>query len=112
MAIPEISRLENNAVLVVNSLMQPLGKSIPVSLIGGVLFSIIGAYLKIRHIDTAEYVLAAALICSLFFIILALVEVWNTDSVRKQDRVIWTVAILLLGSLGGLLYFVFGRRKF
>jgi len=39
------------------------------------------------------------------------VEVWNTDRVRKQDRVLWTVAILLLGSIGGLLYFIFGRRK-
>ena len=91
--------------------MASLNRIVPISFIAGALLSIIGAYLKIRHIDGADFALGAALVCSLLFIILALVEVWNTDRVRKQDRVLWTVAILLLGSIGGLLYFIFGRRK-
>ena len=91
--------------------MASLNRFVPISFIAGALLSIIGAYLKIRHINGADFVLGAALVCSLLFIIFALVEVWNTDRVRKQDRVLWTVAILLLGSIGGLLYFIFGRRK-
>lgn len=91
--------------------MSNLNRIVPISFIAGALLSMIGAYLKIRHINGADYVLAAGLLCSVIFIILALVEVWNTDRVRQQDRVLWTIAILLLGSLGGLLYFIFGRRK-
>jgi hypothetical protein len=91
--------------------MSSFNKLVPIVFISGVLLSLIGAYLKIRHIDGADFVLGAALVCSLLFIIFALVEVWNTDRVRKQDRVMWTVAILLLGSIGGLMYFIFGRRK-
>ena len=91
--------------------MSSVNRIVPTSFIAGVLFSLIGAYLKVRHLDGANYVLAAGLLCSLVFIIFALVEVWNTDRVRKQDRILWTIAILLLGSLGGLLYFIFGRRK-
>jgi hypothetical protein len=91
--------------------MLSLNRIVPISFIAGALISMIGAYLKIRHVDIADYVLATGLLCSLVFIILALVEVWNTDRVRKQDRVLWTVAILLLGSIGGLLYFIFGRKK-
>lgn len=91
--------------------MESLNRIVPISFIAGALLSIIGAYLKIRHVEMADYILAAGLLCSVVFIILALVEVWNTDRVRKQDRVLWTVAILLLGSLGGLLYFIFGRRR-
>lgn len=91
--------------------MGNLNRIVPISFIAGALLSMIGAYLKIRHVETADYILAAGLLCSVIFIILALVEVWNTDRVRRQDRVLWTIAILLLGSLGGLLYFIFGRRK-
>lgn len=91
--------------------MSSVSRIVPISFIAGALLSLIGAYLKIRHIDGADFVLAAGILCSVVFIILALVEVWNTDRVRKQDRVLWTIAILLLGSLGGLLYFIFGRRK-
>ena len=91
--------------------MSSLNRIVPISFIAGDLLSLIGAYLKIRHIEGADYVLAAALLCSVLFFILALVEVWNTDRVRKQYRVLWTIAILLLGSIGGLLYFIFGRRR-
>lgn len=91
--------------------MGNLNRIVPISFIAGALLSMIGAYLKIRHVETADYILAAGLLCSVIFIILALVEVWNTDRVRRQDRVLWTIAILLLGSLGGLLYFILGRRK-
>jgi hypothetical protein len=91
--------------------MLSINRLVPIVFISGVLLSPIGAYLKIRHINGADFVLGAALVCSLLFIIFALVEVWNTDRVRKQDRVLWTVAILLLGSIGGLLYFIFGRKK-
>lgn len=91
--------------------MDSLNRIVPISFIAGALLSILGTYLKIRHIESADYILAAGLLCSVVFIILALVEVWNTDRVRKQDRVLWTIAILLLGSLGGLLYFIFGRRR-
>jgi multisubunit Na+/H+ antiporter MnhB subunit len=91
--------------------MDSLNRIVPISFIAGALLSILGAYLKIRHVGSADYILAAGLLCSVVFIILALVEVWNTDRVRKQDRVLWTIAILLLGSLGGLLYFIFGRRR-
>ncbi len=91
--------------------MSSLNKLVPISFIAGALFTMVAAYLQITHHDSAQHFFVIGLICNVLFIILAIVEVWNTDRVRKQDRVMWTVAILLLGSIGGLLYFIFGRKK-
>jgi hypothetical protein len=91
--------------------MLSVNRIVPIIFITGVLLSLIGAYLKITHVAMADYVLGAALVCSLMFMIFALVEVWNTDSVRKQDRVLWTVAILLLGSVAGLIYLIYRRKR-
>lgn len=91
--------------------MSSVNRIVPTSFFAGVLFSLIGAYLKVRHLDGANYVLAAGLLCSVVFIIFALVEVWNTDRVRKQDRILWTIAIVFLGGIGGLIYLIKRRTR-
>lgn len=91
--------------------MKTLRKFIALPLIVGAVCTLLGAWMKILHWSNADLLLAAGLISSVIFTVLALVEIWNSDMVRRQDRIRWTVALILLGSLGGLIYLIFGRRN-
>lgn len=91
--------------------MKTLRKFIALPLIVGAVCTLLGAWMKILHWPNADLLLTAGLMSSSIFTIMALVEIWNSDTVRRPDRIMWTVALVMLGIIGGLIYLIFGRRN-
>jgi hypothetical protein len=73
--------------------------------------SVLGAYLKILHAPGAEFLLAIVLFATLAYVLLALHEVWSSDCFTHSEKIMWTAAFVLLMSIGGVIYFLMGRRR-
>ena len=87
------------------------GTFLTISFLLSFVLTILGAYLKIMHNPAADTILIIGLIATPVYMLLALFEVWNTDVFTHSDKVMWTIAILLLSGIGGLIYFLMGRRR-
>ena len=51
------------------------------------------------------------LIASAVFIITAVYEVVTSSRIRQQEKVMWTIALILGGSISGILYIILGRKR-
>ncbi len=87
------------------------GTFLTISFLLSFVLTILGAYLKIMHATGADFVLAIGLIASLVYVLLAMYEVWSSDLFNHGEKIMWTVAFVMLMSVGGLIYFLMGRRR-
>ena len=76
--------------------------------IGGIL---IGAALKIMHVPTAELLLQISISFYLLFAALALFEIYKSNRIETIEKIMWTIGLLFLGSIAGILYLVTGRKR-
>lgn len=70
-----------------------------------------GALLKIQHAGGADILLATGLIANVVFIITAVFEVRSSTKVHYREKILWTIALILGGTVAGLVYIVIGRRR-
>ena len=77
----------------------------------GWLFAIVGAYLKITHSEGGEIVLRIGLIVWLTFIVTAIYEVRTSNRINNTQKTMWTIALILLCGVAGLIYLLSGRRR-
>ena len=87
-----------------------IGNIVRWSYIIGLITSLAGAYLKILHSQGADVLLALGLGASLVFILTAIYEVQTSKRIGSQDKIMWTIALIFLSGIAGLVYF-FGVRK-
>ncbi len=87
------------------------GSIVKSSFFAGVIFSFIGAYLKITHREVADVFLAAGIITSLVFIITAIYEVNSSKNISHREKTMWTIAFLFFNGFTGLIYFFVGRKR-
>lgn len=73
--------------------------------------SITGAYLKITHAPGADILLSAGLIATLVFIISAISEVFSSQRITHNEKIMWTIAFIFFNGIAGLVYFLIGRRR-
>ncbi len=78
-----------------------------ISLIG----ILIGAALKIMHSPSAELLLQISIACYLVFAALALYEVYKSNRIETIEKIMWTIGILFLGSIVGIIYLLVGRKR-
>ncbi len=76
-----------------------------------ILLGLIGALFKILHIPGAQMLLGISALLSLVSIISALYEIYSSDRVTVNERIMWTVGFVLFNGLTLLLYFFFGRPR-
>jgi uncharacterized membrane protein HdeD (DUF308 family) len=91
--------------------METLSKILPISFAVSFCATAMAAFMRVQHSPFATNLMVAGLVFALIFMVMAVVEIWNTDRVKDNKRVFWTLAVVLFGSLGGLMYFMIGRRR-
>ena len=74
----------------------------------GILF---GAVLKIMHSPFADLLLELSFAFYLVFAVLALYEVYQSNKIETTEKIMWTIGLLFLGSIVGILYLVAGRKR-
>ena len=72
---------------------------------------LIGAVFKIMHFPYAELLLEISIVSYLIFAALALYEIYQSNKIETLEKVMWTIGLLFLGSIIGILYLVTGRKR-
>jgi hypothetical protein len=70
-----------------------------------------GALMKITHLPGSEALLIIGILGNAVFIVCALNEVWTSMRIDKNEKIMWTIALFFLGTLGSLIYFLLGRKR-
>lgn len=91
--------------------METLSKILPISFAVSLCATVIAAFMRLQHSPFATDLMVAGLLFALIFMVMAVIEIWNTDRVKDNNRVLWTLVVVLFGTLGGLIYFMVGRRR-
>jgi hypothetical protein len=76
-----------------------------------ILTTIVGACLKIIHSEGAEVLLIIGLIASLIFIVTAVYEVRTSKRIGYAEKTMWTIALIFIGGITGIIYMIVGRRR-
>lgn len=76
-----------------------------------VLTSLIGLFLKILHLPGAQVFLVLGIIMTFVYAIIALVEIYGTDRITTNEKIMWTVSFVLFSTLAGVLYYFIGRPR-
>jgi hypothetical protein len=87
------------------------GTLLKASFAAGFLITIIGAFLKLTHAQGAETLLMIGGVSSLIFIVTALYEVNTSKRIESTEKVMWTIGLLLVSGIAGIVYILSGRRR-
>ena len=88
-----------------------LGTIVKTSFIISFITTIIGAYLKITHSESAEALLIIGLIATLVFIVTAIYEVRTSKRINNTEKIMWTIAFIFFSGIAGLIYIFIRRRR-
>lgn len=72
---------------------------------------LIGAWLKIIHHSYGGFLLNVSIVCYLIFACLVIYEVLQSHRIEKTEKIMWTIGILFLGSIVGIIYLLVGRKR-
>ncbi len=84
---------------------------IKVSFFLGLVFTMVGAMLKILHEPNSNPFLIIGIIASIIYIGLAIYEIRTSTQIDRTEKTMWTVAFIFMSGLTGLIYFVMGRKR-
>jgi hypothetical protein len=70
-----------------------------------------GALMKIMHWENASFVLGGGIAALAIFILVALYEIFKSDRVPINEKIMWLVGLFFLGWLGAFLYVLIGRKR-
>jgi drug/metabolite transporter (DMT)-like permease len=88
-----------------------IGNIVRWSYIVGLITTLAGAYLNILHAQGADVLLALGLGASLVFILTAIYEVQTSKRIGSQDKIMWTIALIFMSGIAGLMYFFWVRKR-
>ena len=74
-----------------------------------VIFSIIGAFLKINHIEYSSIILTIGVVSNLIYIIVGINEVNSSTRIQSSEKVLWTIGFLVFNPFVGIYYLI--KRK-
>ncbi|WP_291082320.1 MULTISPECIES: hypothetical protein [unclassified Flavobacterium] len=67
-------------------------------------FGVLGAILKINHIDNSNFFLVIALLCTIAYIALGIYEVNKSIKIDSSEKTLWTIGFITLGFFVGIYY--------
>lgn len=70
-----------------------------------------GTILKILHLPGGQFFLVLTVILTFIYAIIALSEIYSSDSISISEKVIWTAGFIIFSTIAGLLYFFIGRPR-
>ena len=86
---------------------QLLKISFFISLIG----ILIGSFLKITHSPSADIILEFSMLLYLVFAALVIYEVYQSNKIETTEKIMWSVGVIFLGSIAGILYLATRRKR-
>jgi len=75
------------------------------SLMISIAITIIGAMFKIMHWPGASLLLSLGLLLSLIYIVIALIEIYKTESKSLVEKVVWLIGFIVFSWIVGLIYY-------
>lgn len=91
-----------------------LGKIVTWSFFISLVVSLVGAFMKILHLPGADQLLIIGMVSNGVFVVSALSEVWRSERIDKNEKIMWTIAFVFMGFLGaiaGIVYLLLGRKR-
>ena len=91
-----------------------LGRIVTWSFFISLVLVLVGAFMKILHLPGAEQLLIVGMVTNGVFIVTALSEVWRSERIDKNEKIMWTIAFIFIGFLGtiaGIVYLLLGRKR-
>ncbi|WP_411275539.1 hypothetical protein [Daejeonella sp.] len=76
-----------------------------------VVTGIIGFAAKIMHIPGGHILILFGLLFSLVFVIIALYEIFKSDKITLDEKIMWTIGFIVVFTVTGLLYLIMGRQR-
>lgn len=73
------------------------------------LFSILGAYMKMQHVENSYIFLLIGIGLTILYIIIGIREVNNSAKISSTEKLFWTIAFLCFNFFTGIFYFI--KRK-
>ena len=77
----------------------------------GALCVLCGALGKIQHWQNAPGIMFIGFLISAFFIVLALLEIHQSNKINFQQKVLWTIAMIFFSTLAGIYYLLKARKE-
>ncbi|HLP65595.1 PLDc N-terminal domain-containing protein [Flavobacterium sp.] len=75
------------------------------------ILTIIGAFMKLSHIDSSSIVMSIGIASLVVFIFLSLSEIYKSTRIDGTEKFMWTVGMLLLSFFAGIAYLIWGRKR-
>jgi predicted membrane channel-forming protein YqfA (hemolysin III family) len=73
---------------------------------------LVGAFMKILHLPGAEQLLIVAIVSNGVFVVTALSEMWRSERIDKNEKIMWTIAFIFIGgAIAGIVYLLLGRKR-
>lgn len=76
------------------------------SLMISIAITIIGAMFKIMHWPGASLLLSFGLLISLIYIVIALIEIYKTESKSLVEKILWLIGFIVFSWIVGLIYYI------
>ena len=73
--------------------------------------TVFGIALKIYHHPEQNVVQGLAFLAWLFFLVLCLPDIFNSQKIGFAEKLMWGVALLFLGFIGGIIYLLAGKKR-
>lgn len=87
-----------------------LDAMIKASLVAGLLFTILGLYLRLYQQDDSQHWYIVGVIANIVFMITAIYEV-QTARISRSEKLYWTIGFIILGVFVGLIYLLKARKR-
>jgi peptidoglycan/LPS O-acetylase OafA/YrhL len=88
-----------------------LGSIIKSSFVVSFVIILVGAYLKLIHSYSGDMFLKIAVAVMLVFIVSAIIEVWSSSRIDKNEKIMWSIAFIFMGTFSGIIYLLMGRKR-
>ena len=88
-----------------------LGTIIKSSFVVSFVITLVGAYLKLIHSYSADMFLKIAVAIMLVFIVSAIIEVWSSSRIDKNEKIMWSIAFIFMSTFSGIFYLLMGRKR-
>lgn len=73
--------------------------------------TVIGLVLRFNHHPDHNTVEGLAFLAWLFFLVLTLPDIFNSQKISFAEKLMWGVALLFLGFIGGIIYLMAGKKR-
>jgi hypothetical protein len=77
----------------------------------GLCISAYEAYLKTFHLSGSIVILIIGALSTLIFILTSLNEVLSSTRIKKSEKIMWTICLILLNWITGFVYLISGRKR-